>query len=99
MNDRLVRVTLVLDPADPTYAPLAQIVGELQQRQRRRDVHWGALQAKLRDWLFTGYKVEVLLLHIGPGALGGPAVDVRTLLEQAPVPPYPSSVSETTYAQ
>jgi hypothetical protein len=99
MSDPLVRVTLVLDPDDPTYAPLAQIIGELQQRQRRRDVHWGALQAKLRDWLFTGYKLEVLLRHLGPGGLGGPAVDVRALFEPAPALARPASVSETTYAR
>ena len=99
MSEPFVRVTLVLDPADPTYAPLAQIVGELQQRQRRREVHWGALQAKLRDWLFTGYKLEVLLRQIGVGGLGGPAVDVGRLLDQAALLTSPSSVSETAYAR
>ena len=99
MSARLVRVTLVLDRDDPTYAPLAQIIGELQQRQRRREVHWGALQARLRDWLFTGYKLEVLLRQIGAGGLGGPAVDVCTLLEQAPALAHPAPVSETTYAR
>lgn len=97
MSDRVVRVTLVLDRDDPTYAPLAQIITELQQRQRRREVHWGALQGKLRDWLFTGYKLEVLLRHIGAGAHGDPAVDVRALLAQAPAPAAP--VSATTYAR
>jgi hypothetical protein len=99
MSVRLVRVTLVLNRDDPTYAPLAQIIADLQQRQRRREVHWGALQAKLRDWLFTGYKLEVLLRQIGPEGLGGPAVDVRTLLEQAPAQARSSPVSETAYAR
>jgi hypothetical protein len=49
--------------------------------------------------LFTGYKLEVLLRHIGPAALEGPVVDVRALFEPAPVLARASSVSETTYAR
>jgi hypothetical protein len=70
----------------------------LQERQRRREVAWGTLQTKLRDWVFTGYKVEVLLRQLGE-VVQGSDLNMRAVLEQATMATRGPAVSEATYAR